>query len=50
VVPPSVVRSHVPSDPLAHTTFSLTGFTAMSSAVVPLVCSVRVICGGTRSS
>src|SRR5215475_10374837 len=43
VAPPSVVRSHVPSDPLTQTVCSSTGLTAMSSAFVPLSCSKRMI-------
>ena len=44
MAPPSVVRTQVPRDPLTQTTRSLTGLTAISSDVVPLTCSVRVIC------
>src|SRR6187402_3204593 len=45
VVPPSVVRTHVPREPLTHTTRSLTGLTAISSEVVPLNWSVRTTDG-----
>ena len=36
-----MVRTQVPSEPLTQATSSLTGLTAMSSARVPLNCSVR---------
>src|SRR5678815_2332239 len=49
LVPPSIVRTHVPCDPPSQTTCSLTGLTAMRSAFVPLVCSVARIRAGLMS-
>src|SRR5688572_4140104 len=41
VAPPSLVRSTVAPDPLAHATRSLTALTPRKRAVTPLVCNVQ---------
>src|SRR5689334_2269340 len=41
VAPPSVVRSTVAPEPLAHATLSLTALTPRKRAVTPLVCNVQ---------
>src|SRR5689334_3859008 len=47
VAPPSVVRSTVAPDPLAHATRSLTALTPRKRAFTPLVCNTQC---GTKSS